>query len=522
MSNFEVIIPWGQQAVSEVSNGVEVEMLLLQQSIIDGQQRELADAKSAPAPAPAAIDSNMIRQLAELEIKLKTSERDRKTTLEALIDAQTELERAQANGAEDTATLKQEISDLQSKLAISEQTKSVVLESNYDLERKAANKDYQMQTIQGQLEKNITAYNSLHKSHVLLKDSHAKLVEEDKANKKLISNLRGEVDGFDQRIENMRKAERARIKEESSINVASSSELDAANKKIEQLEQQITDLKANSLDVNQQKSELNARCIKAESTEKKAVAEAIRLAEHAHISNEQTKRATDEMKKQADLARRLDSAMQKVIVEFSNQTIELDKIKRENAYLLQMLDYQEMRTIWKGEDGSAAYIISCNPSRALSITDGEKDRQSMEHPVCWVMNSNGTGHIVLLNENQDELLYPSAAKGECALNSEYKDSLREAIQAVTVEKFNEALSNAVRRAQNICNAADVLDINWSEPLSVDKLLGEIMKDDLKKADMLEAQKSASIISKLAEMHRKGLKVKANTRNSATKPKRKRK
>ncbi|MEC6833034.1 hypothetical protein VXS06_14800 [Photobacterium toruni] len=518
MTNFEVSIPWGSTAVNEVANGIELEMLLLQQSIIDGQQQELIEAKVMPTTP--SFDTGMIQKIAQLEIKLQATERDRETTFAALIDVQAELETINAAGAENVAELKAEILALQSQLAISEQTKKVVLDSNYELERKAANKAYQHQVLQTQFDVNREAYNKIHTDHQALIGSHSVLVQTEKNNQKLIKQLTSEVDGFDLRLENVRKTEHARVIE--SLPPAPAT-VSVISDEVEPLKQEVAQLKEKLSLCNAQKSEMNNATMKAQAEAERFKKEAKRLVDHAHQSNDLVGKAVGEMNAQTDIAARLDNAMQKTIVEFSQQTIQLDTIKRENAYLSEMLDYQEMRTIWTHEDGTAAYIISCNPSRALSLNDGEKERQSMIHPVCWVMNTNGTGHIVLLNEAQDELLFPSAAKGKCALNIEHKDSLKDAIKAVTIEKFNDALKKAVRRAQNICNAADVLDINWSEPLNIDRLLGKIMEDELQKADILEARKSASVITRLAEMHRRGLNPKVNTRNSANKTnKRKRK
>ena len=518
--SFEVQIPWGVSAVNEVANSTEIEMLLLQQSIIDDLQRKAA--APAPAPtAPAELDTCLIKQIAELEIKLSTATRNEQNTMLSLADAQEHIKTLESSSAVNAQDLQQQIQSLTIQLAVAEQTKSVVLESNYDIERKAANKDYQMQTIQTQLDLKLAAFNKLHKDHHLLKTDHSALVEQDKENRLTISHLNSDVDGFDARIENMRKAERARILA-SLPTPAPVTTTVIDTKLVDSLHAEISDLKEKLTASNAVKSEMNAELMQFKSSDARLTKENRRVIENYRQGGVLVESAVAEMNNQADLARRLDSSMQKTIVEYSKQTIELDKIKRENMYLLQMLDYQEMRTIWTHKDGTAAYIISCDPSRALSLNDGEKDKQSMIHPVCWIMNTNGTGHIVLLNENEDELLYPNAAKGETALSNDHKDELLEAIKAVTIKDFNKSLELAVRRAQNVCNAADLLDMNWSEPLNVDRLLGEIMKDDLKKADMLEAQKSASVISKLAEMHRRGLAPKISTRNTATKNKRKRK
>ena len=509
---FYTSVPWSRDAVKNaVDDKMEAEIILLQQHIIDELQ--------SPQSSSLDIDADLISQIAQLEISLSNAHRTQDSTLQSLIATQKELDQSVKSGIVNTKDLQQQIQQLTIKLTIAEQTKLAVINSNYELERKTANKDYQTQIIQGQLDKKNAAYNILHKEHYLLKSDHIALVERDKTNSKAISHLSAEVAGFDKRIENMRLAERARLTVNQAVVPDQSHDPVPAPVVSDLKDKQIASLNLRIKELTDQKSAMNEDLMRSKSNEERHVKESARLLHHAQESTGIMDRATEEMEAQANLAIRLDSSMQKILAEYSQQTIDLDKIKRENMYLLQMLDYQEMRTIWKHDDGTAIYIISCDPTRALSLNDGQEERQSLVNPVCWVMNTNGTGHIVMINEEQDQLLYPTASRGKTALNKKHKDAVLEAIKNITITQFNESLKHAVRRAQNVCNAADLLDINWSEPLNVDKLLGQIMKDDLKKADMLEAQKSANVISKLAELNRKGLKVSVKTRNQKQKQKR---
>lgn len=517
-NEFVATIPWGKKPVSNIANSdLEVEILLLQQNIID----DLVSNNHQPV-VNNDINNVLIKKLSDLEIKLSTSNRDLIDSNEQLDVAIKQIHDLQISSLNNNAELESKISELMQELSISESLKQALLDSNHDLERKAANKAYQYQVLQSHFDVNHDAYNKIHKDHLALMGSHSVLVQTEKDNQKLIKQLTSEVDGFDLRLENVRKTERARILESLPPVVAQVPDTINSNDEVDALKQEVNELKEKLILCNSQKSEMNNAQMKANSDAERFKKEALRLVDHAHQSGELMDKAVAEMKIQTDIAARLDNAMQKTIVEFSKQTIKLDTIKRENAYMAIMQDYQEMRTVWSHEDGTSAYVISTNPSRALSLNDGEKERQSMIHPVCWVMNANGTGHIVLLNENQDELLFPSEAKDKCALNTDHKNALLAAIKNITIDKFDESLKSAVRRAQNICNAADVLDINWSEPLNIDRLLGKIMENELKEADILEARKAASVITRLAEMHRRGLNPKVKTHNSSSRNKKSRK
>lgn len=443
-----------------------------------------------------SVNSALTAQLADAELDFQRVELEKNNTFDALVQAQLQIAELEKKSQSDSGDLKSQITSLTTQLEIATQTKEQVKERNYDQERKLTSVTHQKSVLQEQYDSLRASFNTIHKENIKAKDLIEQYEQEQESNAKLIEQLQGEVAGFPTRLENTRKTEAAKfIGIDTEEVVKLQSVVESKQQEINSLSGQLVIFKKDKTDLNNQVSSLQSEVDKLEATNQALVA-------HSEQSDLIVKEATTKLQEQIKVSNSVTKQVKEMLQSYSDQTLMFDKQKRENLYLLQMLEYQEMRTLWEHEDGTAVYIIAVNPDRAMCMSDGEVERHSRIHPICWVMNSNGTGHTVVMSEDQTELLYPNAAKGDSLMPLKHQDSILESIKNVTISHFNDALEKAVKRAQNICASADLLDFSWSETLQTDKLIAAIVGRGENLEELVNAQRIVTAFAKHADDHRK--------------------
>lgn len=473
MSDCLIELPWGKDAVlSAVQDEGEVEIVLLQQSIIDNQQSKLNVLHHK--------NVELNKNLFALSCASEKSD-GRIAELESLVKEKTDF------ALDIEGKLNQSALDLD----VLEKTQNILIKQNHDQERKLEAVTYQKGVIQSELNKLRTSLNSTHKANQDLILENTRLTTEVGLIQKKLNQQQIEIDGIPTRIENAQATERARLSSNNNIDHQS------RNEQIAILEQQLKIAR-------KEKTQLCNENISAVSALKKEASLSDSLRNHAIKSSELTKVAISKLEEQASATNKLNKSMANLMAKFADQSIKFDQAKRENYYLSQILEYQELRTVWQHADGTSIYIIGVNPLKSISI-EGAEDKHSLLHPVCWVMNANGTGHTLLLNDAHDTLLYPSVVTDtEFQLQAEHEVEVTEALKNIPLDKFDESLKASVARAQNISNAADLLDINWSENLNTDRLIKEVFEDGWSNADLNKLTAATANITKLAALHSKSL------------------
>lgn len=482
MSNLiGLALPWGKrEIIDNFGENDDIELLLIQQSCIDNMQQEI-DILNAKLVVYS--DRSVDRELEAFNANATIKELQEKSELS------TYHHELQAN---EISSLKSEIVNLKAELDIANSTKRDVIKRNHDQERRLDAISYQKGVVQEQYD-SLRAYNiellSKFKSIESKNQEYEVYIGQiESTNRKLQS----DVDGFPIRLKNSIAAELARHKSDQKLPTGHLL-IDKAD--IERLQDQVRDLKCVKTSLGNEIQQLNSKIsslTKINDECKNSLTVADKLSQDA----------VAKMVEFESVVLHSDATLQALMIEHAKLTSEYELTKRDNLYLTQQLSYSELRTIYEDDDGTAVYIIGTNMKSALIVEDDENDEQSTDHPLCWVMNSNGTGHCVFLNKDCTTLLYPNQVEGTlCKFDKIHEEAIRNAIKDISIQKFNDALDRSVLRAQNVCYAADILDFDWSVPLQQHKIVEAIFEEGMKDRRLSELKVAVNQIKKLASLQK---------------------
>ncbi|UTM60468.1 hypothetical protein L4174_023670 (plasmid) [Photobacterium sp. CCB-ST2H9] len=198
-----------------------------------------------------------------------------------------------------------------------------------------------------------------------------------------------------------------------------------------------------------------------------------------------------------------DTELKKMLSEYASQGIELDEAKKHNLYLSILLNHYQKMSVWESGEGDSIFVLPHNPQMYQASTNDEVEAVSTKYPVFFALTKNGTGHVLLLSEDEKELLYPvGTMPKEYLLDTRFHDDAFHAIKSTTIEEYNQAVDNYVTSAQNISHAATLLDVEWCQPLTTEKIMEAVLSSEQNGVDVEAAMKAAKRVGLLARAQAK--------------------
>ncbi|GAL07876.1 hypothetical protein JCM19237_256 [Photobacterium aphoticum] len=417
--DFEVSLPWGVDAVSESVRNVDVEVTLLQQVIIN-------DLKANEASKDVKI-SLLVSQNSDLSIAKYNLEQE----LASLNEQLDSLRQSAGESAADTDALNARINELEVMLQLANEAHADVVARNHDQERKLTAANFQKDTVQKLFDDQRSSLVSLKKQSGELTQENALLSSEIGDARKYIAQLETEIAGIPDRIANAVSTEKARWNESAIVSESVKRDLLAGHEaKITSLRQQLEVARAEMAELKRFH---------------KSVAEevGVTISELINSNLEQTllrEQAIESMNAAKALGKITADECSKLIKEIGTLALDLEKQTQDNTYLSEILSYNDLKDVWRHEDGTRVFACGGAPTKTFDYFELDV-KPSDKHYTCWVLNPNGTGHMMVLAEDESHLMIP-AESASVRYNPDHDEPILEAMRAFTVEHYEAALARA--------------------------------------------------------------------------------
>lgn len=297
--------------------------------------------------------------------------------------------------------------------------------------------------------------------------------------------LQAELAGVPKLVENKVAAELARLK------AVSGDELNAAKEMADEFRSKNIRLSENMSAMNSENVTL-----KAENASLHKMVESLK--EKAETLTKFSHGARDEI---VELARQ-----NKLLIEKSAYLAEeLDREKTNSVYLNTLLDYDDMREVYRGDDGTFVYVASTKGS--ISVDDDEDCALHPDYPIFMGVRPDGVAHLMFI-DNKKELCYPKIMGDLCVDKRHYDAILEEALKATT-KAHCEKVDKSIAAAKNIARTAHLLDFDWSAKFDLKQFCDSLAKADDRKTvqQLADVSDAMTAVRGIAKEYQKMLKRK---------------
>lgn len=497
-----VDIPWGKASVSAlIGDEPKIQMALLQQSIIDQYQVDLAQAEARLQIAQ--------ERCYKLEMEFVTASGRAEQLAGELDEARQALEQQGDISASELKELNDKVLRLEAEVELAEQTRQQAIQRNYDQERKLEALQYQKDTVQRLFDEQRHGLARLKKEHSELSGEHELLSTEMKDARKYIHQLEQELAGVPSRIENAVATALANHREGDGQEVARlNTAINEKQQEIERLTAEVDQLVADKTEVE---NELNTRTIQCN--------DALQLAqlaqENVHAMEGQYNLMKDRLVKYEGMAKQAAE-----MVAFTQE--QLVQARRSSVYLTQLVKYLEGGSIYSHEDGTVVFGYHRDMSDATRSTgDGSPDLTPHDdYPLYWVVNPDGVGHMVMLAASEDALLFPEQVDDSVLVGQEHKDGIVEAIKSrPKLSEQQNAMHEEMARAQGIMYSAELLDFNFADTYDRIKFIKALIAGGQSQQEIDEMDKGFDQVIRLSQRYRSRQKQKDLQERKSQKPSR---
>lgn len=477
---FEVSIPWGVNAVSKMATDgpMEVEQLLLQQSIIDELQQEkktLEIQKEALRKQGADMDMELYARQARIE------------HLEGELDAarKTLTEKADIS-ADEVDKLRAKITELEALLDSALYSKNQAIARNNDQERKLTAVQFQHDQVQKLLDEKRLAVNRYHAENAAQAAELDTLRCESADNQKYIKRLEDELAGVPVRIDN-------------AVATALAGRSEVNHGEVTALRDEVARLAGELIQMTEQRDRLEAEnaSIHQQNAE---------LIEIAKLGNQAVDTAFERWEKERSKHDRYKREAKEIIELVAGQHQELAKFKKDCLILAKAVECLQGGKIYHGDDGTMVFMLHNDiytKVDQLGQQDGDDNAAPHpDYPLCWAVKPNGTGHLLMLSKSMENLVFPGKLDGDCLMDASHNDAVEEAIKSrPTMPEVEEAFQKSMETIGNVSVNAELLDYDFAKTHETVELIQAMIKAGWSAEELEERKQGIALLQSLNAQYR---------------------